>query len=167
MGGGRRKVVCCKGVGPETRELTNADPKVGAYPFTTKIPNLGMLRIADRDVVLADIPGIIDGASHGAGLGLRFLRHIARTAGLAFLIDLSDPDFLDAFEHLKKELEEFESSLLRKKRILIATKIDLEGTDEALKQLQEKYPHEKIIAISVFARTGIEDVRLNLLNMAH
>ncbi len=147
--------------------LTNADPKIGAYPFTTKIPNLGMLRIADKDVVLADIPGIIEGASHGAGLGLRFLKHIARTAGLAFMVDLSDPDFLDAFEHLKDELEDFEASLLRKERIIIATKTDLEGTDEALIQLQEKYPEEKIIAISVFARTGIDEIRMNLLNMAH
>lgn len=147
--------------------LTNADPKVGAYPFTTKIPNLGMLRIADKDVVLADIPGIIDGASHGAGLGLRFLKHIARTAGLAFMVDLSDPGYVDAFEHLKHELEDFESSLLRKKRIIIATKTDLEGTDEALKELKLKYPDETIIAISVFARTGLEEVKLSLLNMAH
>lgn len=149
------------------KELTNADPKVGAYPFTTKIPNLGMLRIADKDVVLADIPGIIDGASHGAGLGLKFLKHIARTAGLAFLVDLSDPDFLTAFEHLKNELKDFEASLLTKERILIATKTDLEGTTEALEQLREKYPDEKIIAISVFARSGIDEVRLSLLNMAH
>lgn len=147
--------------------LTNADPKVGAYPFTTKIPNLGMLRIADKDVVLADIPGIIEGASQGAGLGLRFLKHIARTAGLAFLVDLSDPGYLDSFEHLKDELQDFEASLLRKNRIIIATKTDLEGTDEALVQLQEKYPDENIIPISVFSRTGLEQVKLNLLNMAH
>ncbi len=147
--------------------LTNADPKIGAYPFTTKIPNLGMLRIADQDVVLADIPGIIEGASHGAGLGLRFLKHIARTAGLAFMVDLSDPDFLNAFDQLKIELEDFESSLLRKDRIIIATKTDLDGTDEALKQLIGKYPDEKIIPISVFARDGIDEVRLSLLNMAH
>jgi GTP-binding protein len=147
--------------------LTNADPKVGAYPFTTKIPNLGMLRIAENDVILADIPGIIEGASHGAGLGLRFLKHIARTAGLAFMIDLSDPGFLDAFEYLKHELEDFESSLLRKDRIIIATKTDLEGTDEALAQLKDKYPEEYIIAISVFARTGLEELKLKMLKMAH
>lgn len=149
------------------KALTNADPKIAAYPFTTKIPNLGMLKIADRDVILADIPGIIDGASHGAGLGLKFLKHIARTAGLAFMIDLSDPGYLDAFDHLKLELQGFESSLLRKERIIIATKTDLVGTDESLKNLQEKYPSEKIVAISVFARTGLEEVKLNLLNMAH
>ncbi|MBI9098179.1 MAG: GTPase ObgE [Spirochaetaceae bacterium] len=147
--------------------LTNADPKVGAYPFTTKIPNLGMMRIADNDVVLADIPGIIEGASHGAGLGLRFLKHIARTAGLAFMVDLSDSGFLDAFEHLKDELEDFEASLLKKQRILIATKTDLEGTEEALAQLREKYPEENIVAISVFARTGLDELKQNLLNMAH
>jgi GTP-binding protein len=147
--------------------LTNADPKVGAYPFTTKIPNLGMLRIGHKEVVLADIPGIIEGASQGAGLGIRFLKHIARTAGLAFMVDLSDPDFLNAFEHLKVELENFEASLLRKNRIIIATKTDLEGTDETLAQLLEKYPEEKIIAISVFARTGLEEVKTSLLNMAH
>lgn len=149
------------------KALTNADPKVAAYPFTTKIPNLGMLRIADRDVILADIPGIIDGASHGAGLGLRFLKHIARTAGLAFMIDLSDPAYLDAFEHLKHELQDFEASLLRKQRIIIATKTDLEGTEDSLVRLKEKYPDETIVAISVFARTGLEEVKLKLLNMAH
>ncbi len=147
--------------------LTNADPKIGAYPFTTKIPNLGMLRIADKDVVLADIPGIIEGASHGAGLGLRFLKHIARTAGLAFMVDLSDPGFLEAFELLKDELEDFEASLLRKERIIIATKTDLEETEEALRLLKEKYPDENIIAISVFARTGIDEIKKSLLNMAH
>lgn len=149
------------------KALTNADPKIGAYPFTTKIPNLGMLRIAEKDVILADIPGIIDGASHGAGLGLKFLKHIARTAGLAFMIDLSDPAYLDAFDHLKAELQEFESSLLRKDRIIIATKTDLDGTDEALRNLKEKYPSEKIVPVSVFARSGLEEVKLNLLNMAH
>lgn len=149
------------------KALTNADPKVAAYPFTTKIPNLGMLRIADKEVILADIPGIIDGASHGAGLGLKFLKHIARTAGLAFMIDLSDPSYLEAFDHLKAELEDFENTLLRKKRIVIATKTDLEGTTEALKNLREKYPSEKIVAISVFARTGLDEIKVNLLNMAH
>lgn len=80
--------------------LTNANPKIASYPFTTKIPNLGVYRIGYNDIILADIPGIIEGASHGAGLGIKFLKHINRTNGLLFLIDLSDEKFLESFDIL-------------------------------------------------------------------
>jgi GTP-binding protein len=78
--------------------FTNARPKIAPYPFTTKIPNLGVLTFDDRDVIIADIPGLIEGASQGAGLGFRFLKHISRTQALAFLIDLGEDNYLEAFE---------------------------------------------------------------------
>ena len=87
--------------------FTNARPKIAPYPFTTKIPNLGMLTIHERDIVLADIPGIIEGAHDGAGLGLRFLKHISRTSALAFLVDLSDEKWEEAFRVLLGELSSF------------------------------------------------------------
>ncbi|MGL1891924.1 MAG: GTPase ObgE [Spirochaetaceae bacterium] len=147
--------------------LTNADPKVASYAFTTKIPNLGVLRIHDKDVILADIPGIIEGAHSGTGLGIRFLKHIARTAALVFMVDLSDPDYLGHYEKLLFEVGEFQADLLDKPRLLLATKIDVEGTEENLQELCKKYPDLDITAISVFARTGIEDITVKFFELAH
>ena len=138
--------------------FTNARPKIAAYPFTTKIPNLGILTIDDRDIILADIPGLIEGASHGAGLGIRFLKHISRTAGLAFLIDLSDESYLEAFEILLKELESFSSDLVKKKRILVGTKLDLDGAIEGLEKLRDKYPSETVFGISTFTGQGLAEL---------
>lgn len=139
--------------------LTNANPKVGAYPFTTKIPNLGVYRLDDRDVVLADIPGIIEGASEGAGLGLRFLKHIARTRGLVFLIDVSQPDYENAFKILLNELSAFSAELAERKRVIFATKLDTEGSMEAFEDLKAMYPDEKIYGISVFSGYGMEQIK--------
>ncbi|HCM26255.1 MAG: GTPase ObgE [Treponema sp. GWB1_62_6] len=138
--------------------FTNARPKIAPYPFTTKIPNLGVLTMGDRDIVLADIPGLIEGASDGAGLGIRFLRHVARTAGLAFLIDLSEDGFDTAFETLKHELDAFSPELMAKPRVLVGTKTDLEGTAERLKELQDRYPGEKVFGISVFSGQGLDEL---------
>ena len=139
--------------------LTNANPKVAAYAFTTKIPNLGVYRVGDRDIILADIPGIIEGASNGTGLGIRFLKHIARTSGLVFLIDISDENYLEAFDILLEELKEFSVELYNKKRIIFASKMDTENSEERLKELENKYPDEKIYGISVFSGYGIEEIK--------
>ena len=88
--------------------FTNARPKIAPYPFTTKIPNLGVLRIDDEsDIIIADIPGIIEGASEGLGLGDQFLKHITRTACLIFMIDCSDPNYLTAYDTLCNELASY------------------------------------------------------------
>ncbi len=147
--------------------LTNADPQVAAYAFTTKIPNLGVMRIHDKDVILADIPGIIEGAHLGTGLGIRFLKHIARTAALVFMVDLSNPDFLSHYEKLLFEVGEFQAELLDKPRLLIATKLDIDGTEESLKELKEAHPDLNITSISVFARTGIEEIKEQFFELAH
>jgi len=143
--------------------LTNARPKIAPYPFTTKIPNLGVLTLGGsgwdgRDIVIADIPGLIEGASHGAGLGHRFLKHISRTAALIFLIDLSEANYLDAFSILCRELEDFSPALTTKKRIICGSKCDLEGTAEALEQLAAKYPEETVLGISVFSGQGLKEL---------
>ncbi|MDR0598695.1 MAG: GTPase ObgE [Treponema sp.] len=150
---------------------TNARPKIAPYPFTTKIPNLGVLSLGEgsggnpwdsRDIVIADIPGLIEGASQGAGLGIRFLKHISRTAALVFLIDLSDPRYLEAFDILYRELESFSPDLTAKKRLLCGSKLDLEGAEEALERLREKYPGETVLGISVFSGAGLKELAREL-----
>ncbi len=139
--------------------LTNARSAVADYPFTTKVPHLGMMRHYERDIVLADIPGLIEGASDGSGMGIKFLKHISRTLGLAFFIDLSDERYLTAFDTLCEELEAFDPELLGKERIIIGTKIDEEGTAPRLKELKAKYPAEKIIGLCVYFDQGVNEVK--------
>jgi len=143
--------------------FTNARPKIAPYPFTTKIPNLGVLTLgagADdfKDIIIADIPGLIEGASEGHGLGIRFLKHISRTSVLAFLIDLGEDNFLEAFDILYKELDAFSPDLTAKKRIIVGTKMDLENTGDRLVELKEKYREEVVLGISVFSGEGIPEL---------
>ena len=139
--------------------FTNARPKIAPYPFTTKIPNLGMLHVHERDIVLADIPGIIQGAHDGAGLGIQFLKHISRTAALAFLIDLSADNWREAFGILSSELASFSTELFAKKRIVIGSKIDLPEAAARLPELVTALPDEKVVGISVFSAEGLDELR--------
>ncbi len=146
--------------------FTNARPKIAPYPFTTKIPNLGVLRIDDEsDLVIADIPGILEGAADGHGLGIRFLKHISRTAGLAFLIDLSDDNYLEAYEILCKELASYSDELANKERIIFATKLDLPGTKERLQELRDAIPEYKIFGISVVNEWGLSEAKTELVKL--
>ncbi len=148
--------------------FTNARPKIAPYPFTTKIPNLGVLRAdADRDIIIADIPGIIEGASEGAGLGIRFLKHISRTAGLLFMIDCSDESALNSYETLCSELEGFSKDLIDKPHIVLCNKIDVEGAqqiaDAVCEKIKKSEPETVVIPVSVMNRIGMDDVRKALL----
>ncbi len=143
--------------------FTNARPKIAPYPFTTKIPNLGVLTVAERDIILADIPGIIEGAHDGLGLGIRFLKHIARTAALAFLIDLSDDNYHEAFGILLSELTSFSEELAVKPRIVLGTKLDLSETEGRLEELAALLPGETVLGISVFSGVGLAEVSKSFL----
>ena len=112
-----------------------------------------------------DIPGLLEGASRGVGLGHRFLKHISRTSALAFLVDLSDEQYLEAFPMLLGELGEFRKDLEEKRRIIVATKLDVDGAEEKLQDMRETYADEKVIGISSFAMTGIGDLRSQLLSI--
>ena len=145
--------------------FTNAHPRIADYPFTTKIPNLGVHYVKGNDIILADIPGIIKGASQGAGLGFRFLKHISRTKVLAFFIDLSDPDFEKTFNILTNELETFSKELISKQRIVIASKTDLDIDGENLLKLKSVLKDEEVYPISVFARSGLEELSIRFLHL--
>ncbi|MDA3938713.1 MAG: Obg family GTPase CgtA [Spirochaetia bacterium] len=138
--------------------LTNANPKIGSYPFTTKIPNLGVMNTSGGDFIIADIPGIIEGASTGAGMGFKFLKHISRTKALIFLIDLDSSDSNDVFKILYKELEEYTPDLVKRTRIVLGTKSDLDVDELNLKELRESLPGEKVVGVSVYTREGLKEL---------
>lgn len=139
--------------------LTNARPEIASYPFTTKTPHLGTLRLVDRDIVIADIPGIIEGASSGAGLGTRFLKHITRTRLLLVLIDLSEPQFLLLFDKLMGELRSHSRSLVEKKRIVLGTKMDMPQSRERLRALSRRLHRETVIGVSALSGIGLEELK--------
>jgi len=118
--------------------MSNAKPKIADYPFTTLKPNLGMVAYRDyQSFVIADIPGIIEGASEGKGLGLRFLRHIERNAILLFLIPITSEDIPKEYKILLNELQSYNAQLIDKKQIVAITKCDL-TTEEEIKKIEKK-----------------------------
>lgn len=121
--------------------VSGARPRVAAYAFTTLIPNLGVAEVDDRRFVVADVPGLIDGASEGAGLGDRFLRHIERTRVLVHLIDagiglMEERDLLEAYESIRTELGAYEDSLLERREIVALNKVDLVADRERLDPIE-------------------------------
>ena len=144
--------------------LTAAKPKIANYPFTTLEPNLGMVRYReDRSFVMADIPGIIEGAAEGRGLGLRFLRHIERNALLLFMIPADTERIADEYRLLLGELTKYNAELLEKRKVLAITKCDL--IDEEIQgwireELQNELPeHLPLIFISAAAHQGLSELK--------
>jgi len=140
--------------------LTAAKPKIASYAFTTLIPNLGIVKYRDhKSFIMADIPGIIEGAHEGKGLGIRFLRHIERNATLLFLVPSDADNIQEEYKVLVNELKKYNPELLDKPRILAISKADL--IDEELKEmLQEEIPTElPIIYISSVANQGLIELK--------
>lgn len=136
--------------------ITAAKPKIADYPFTTLVPNIGIVPYRDhRSFVVADIPGIIEGAHEGKGLGLRFLRHIERNPILLFMIPVDSPNIKDEYETLLNELKQYNPELMDKRRILAITKCDMVDV-ELKKELQKEIPHDiQSIFISSVSGEGI------------
>jgi GTPase len=141
--------------------LTNARPKIAAYPFTTLEPNLGVANIDDdTTVVLADIPGLIEGASQGAGLGHDFLRHIQRTRVLIHLLDGLSEDPLADYSQINSELALFDPNLAKKPQLVALNKIDQPEVQERLGDIQKQFKKQKVelMTISALARTNTRDL---------
>ena len=148
--------------------VSAAKPKIANYPFTTLEPNLGIVSYRDnRSFVMADIPGIIEGASEGKGLGLRFLRHIERNSLLLFMVPADTDDIRKEYEILSNELEKYNPDLLDKPRVLAITKSDLLDDEliEALSEdLPEGIPHLFISAVAGMGITELKDLLWKALN---
>lgn len=176
--------------------LTKANPKIGNYPFTTLIPNLGTLKNYEREIILADIPGLIEGAATGAGLGTKFLKHIKKTLGLVFVLDIVTDYSNTSLEHIVKkvlhqydmlyqELVNYDKSLILKPQMIVLSKLDM-SVLEKNQILQEKliqyikaeifnskkYYHtseiliENIVPISSFTGMGVEIVKNRLFELS-
>lgn len=141
--------------------LTNARPKIAPYPFTTTEPNLGVARLDDETtLVLADIPGLIEGASQGAGLGHEFLRHIQRTKVLIHLLDGLSEDPLADYTQINAELALFDPALAKKPQVIALNKADLPEVATRWKALQAEFKKRrlKVMLISALARQGVKDL---------
>ena len=137
--------------------ISAAKPKIADYPFTTLIPNLGIVRYEEyKSFVMADIPGIIEGAAEGKGLGLQFLRHIERTKILAILISADSPDIVEEYRTLLGELEKFDKGLLGKPRLVVVTKMDIAAEDLEIPALEEGM---KVLQISSVSGQGLKELK--------
>ena len=142
--------------------VSNAKPKIAAYHFTTLTPNLGVVEVKDgRSFVMADLPGLIEGASNGLGLGIRFLKHIERTRVLVHAIDMSCADGRDPYEDylkINEELNNYDPMLLKRPQIICANKMDMEESKENLKVFKEKIGDVPVIPISAYTRNNVDEL---------
>ena len=142
--------------------VSAAKPKIASYHFTTLAPNLGVVAVKDgRSFVMADLPGLIEGASSGAGLGIEFLKHIERTRVIVHIIDMSGMEGRDPYSDylkIKKELENFNPDLLKRKEIIVANKMDLASSNDNLKIFKEKMPGYDIIPISAYTKNNLDEL---------
>ncbi|RKY27701.1 MAG: GTPase ObgE [Planctomycetota bacterium] len=149
-------------------KLSRARPKIGAYPFTTRYPYLGIVSAGEYDTfVMADIPGLIEGAHEGAGLGDEFLRHIERTRIILHMIDIAPqggPPPQEAYETIRGELADYSAELAQKPEIVVANKMDLPGSEEALAGLREGTGLD-VLGISAITGRGLEDLLRAILPM--
>ena len=148
--------------------ISASKPKIADYHFTTLVPNLGVVTVPGRNsYVVADLPGIIEGASEGVGLGDKFLKHAQRTKIIAFVIDMSEHDgrdVIEQYEILKNELKQYNEKLYNKRSIVIANKMDVPVSLENLEKFKKKYTETEIITTSAVTREGIKELILELRN---
>ncbi len=150
--------------------MTSVRPKIADYPFTTLIPNLGVMEHKGKALVLEDVPGLIPGASEGKGLGIRFLKHIERTEILLHLLDASQLEAVwQNYRDIRKELEAFSPEIASKPEAIVLSKTDLvsqEDLEELLKQAKTELAGKKVFTMSAAAMIGVENVQNHLIEVA-
>ena len=144
--------------------LSNAKPKIANYPFTTINPQLGLLRLEARDVILADLPGLIEGASNGVGLGLKFLAHVERCKVLVHLCDVSlesDSQIINNYQVIRKEIEKYGKKVSSKKELILLSKSDLVDRDTTSRriELMKKISRSDIRSLSSVSNEGVDDLK--------
>ncbi|WP_029608859.1 GTPase ObgE [Mycoplasma simbae] len=147
--------------------ISNAKAKIADYEFTTLVPQLGMVKYYDKSFVIADLPGLIEGASSGKGLGIQFLKHIERCRVIAHIIDFGDEfkDPIADYEIINQELKAYSLNLENKDQLVIANKSDLESFSKHLAAFKNKYPDVKVVSISALSAENLDEVKKELLEL--
>jgi len=148
--------------------LTSAKPKIANYPFTTINPNLGVTNYDNKEVTLADIPGLIEGAHTGVGLGIKFLKHIERCKTLLHMIDITEENLEKSYNQIKEELGSYSKELLKKKEVIVLNKVDLlnkKTAGEIIKKFSKNKKCE-VITLSTFNKDSVTKIKAKLLNHA-
>ncbi len=147
--------------------LTNANPKIANYKFTTLNPNLGVTKYDNKEITLADIPGLIEGAHKGTGLGIKFLKHIERCKSLLHLIDITSDDLIKSYRQIKNELRKYSIKLSKKNELVVLNKIDLVENKKELKKIIRDFSKNvksEVFTISTFEKDSISKIKSKLLN---
>ena len=149
--------------------LTNAKPKIANYPFTTINPNIGVTYYDNKEITLADIPGLIEGAHEGTGLGDKFLRHIERCKNILHLIDITNEDILESYFKVRKELSKYSNKLIKKREIIVFNKIDMLDDEKINKKINtfKKELKKNIYIISALKNKGLKNIKKILVNYVH
>jgi GTP-binding protein len=145
--------------------ITNANPKIANYQFTTLNPNLGVASYDDKEITIADIPGLIEGAHAGTGLGVQFLKHIERCKTLLHLIDITNADLEKSYNQVKNELKSYSPDLLKKKELIVFNKIDLIDADSA-KEITKKFSkklNKEIFMLSTLKKSSVSQIKAKLI----
>ena len=148
--------------------ITKATPKIANYKFTTLNPNLGVAIYDNKEIILADIPGIIEGAHSGTGLGIKFLKHIERCKTLLHLIDVTENDLFKSYKQIREELGKYSKDLLKKNELVVLNKIDLIDKKE-LKEKEEKFnkkTKKKVLLLSTIKKQYISKIKSKIINYA-
>ena len=148
--------------------VTNANPKIANYQFTTLNPNLGVARYDDKEITIADIPGLVEGAHKGTGLGIQFLKHIERCKSLIHLIDITNKDIKKSYKKIKNELKSYNSKLTKKKELVILNKTDLLDQKQIKKISDElgKSIKSEVILLSTFEKGSVSKIKSKLIKYA-
>jgi GTP-binding protein len=146
--------------------ITNATPKIANYKFTTLNPNLGVASYDNKEITLADIPGLVEGAHEGIGLGIKFLKHIERCKTLMHLIDITNEDLENTYQQVKNELKNYSEKLLKKKEIIVLNKTDLLDDSEVEKIMKSfsKNKNSEVVVLSTLDKASVSKIKAKLLS---
>mgnify|MGYP001363197721 FL=1 len=148
--------------------ITNANPKIANYQFTTLNPNLGVASYDDKEITIADIPGLIEGAHQGTGLGIQFLKHIERCKSLLHLIDITNENLVQSYNQVKNELQKYSSELTKKKELVVLNKIDLIDKN-IVKNIVTDFSKDKkceVLTLSTLEKNSVSKIKAKLINYA-
>ncbi len=146
--------------------LTSANPKIANYKFTTLNPNLGVAMYDDKEITLADIPGLIEGAHTGTGLGIKFLKHIERCKTLLHLIDITEEDLVKSYKQVRNELKKYSKDLLKKEELVVFNKVDLIAKDQINKKISifKKKVDKNVLSMSTIDKKTVSNIKSKLIN---